>query len=187
MHLIGSDAEKLLLAVAGMVARDRRARGILLNHPETVALLSTWVIERAREGATVTQIMAEGGDVLTPEEVMPGVPGLLHDVQVEATFPDGRKLVTLHHPLGHDDEGPGALRVAEGSIELNADRSADERRTVTKMRRATSMPPSAPSVDAASTQSTRRVRVAGTPPTSSRSLACRTCCPAPPTRPCRTR
>lgn len=130
MHLIGSDAEKLLLAVAGMVARDRRARGILLNHPETVALLSTWVIERAREGASVTQIMAEGGDVLSRSEVMPGVPGLLHDVQVEATFADGRKLVTLHHPLGHDEDGPGAIRVTEGSIELNADRSPDERRTV---------------------------------------------------------
>ncbi|HWV48261.1 MAG TPA: urease subunit gamma [Microbacterium sp.] len=99
MHLTPADTEKLLLAVAGMVARDRRERGVLLNHPETVALLSTWVIERAREGADVAQLMDEGRQILTRAEVMPGVPEMLHDVQVEATFPDGRKLVTIHHPI----------------------------------------------------------------------------------------
>ena len=99
MHLSPADTEKLLLSVAGMVARDRLARGVRLNHPETVALLSTWVIERAREGALVADLMEQGRHVLTREQVMDGVPEMLHDVQVEATFPDGRKLVTLHHPV----------------------------------------------------------------------------------------
>ncbi|WP_159810914.1 urease subunit gamma [Cellulomonas citrea] len=99
MHLTPSDQEKLLLAVAGMVARDRRARGVLLNHPESVALLTTWVIERAREGASVEHLMVAGRDVLHRDEVMAGVPEMLPDVQVEATFPDGRKLVTIHHPI----------------------------------------------------------------------------------------
>lgn len=99
MHLTGSDTEKLLLSVAGMVARDRLARGVRLNHPETVALLSTWVIERAREGANVAELMVEGRTVLTRDHVMPDVVDMLADVQVEATFPDGRKLVTIHQPI----------------------------------------------------------------------------------------
>ena len=99
MHLTPSDTEKLLLAVAGMVARDRLARGVRLNYPETVALLSTWVIERAREGASVSELMAAGRQVLSREQVMPDVAHMLHDVQVEATFPDGRKLVTIHQPI----------------------------------------------------------------------------------------
>jgi urease gamma subunit len=100
MHLSPADTEKLLLAVAGIVARDRLERGVLLNHPEAVALLSTWVVERAREGAGVSDLMERGRHVLTREQVMEGVPEMLADVQVEATFPDGRKLVTLHHPIG---------------------------------------------------------------------------------------
>jgi len=99
VKLTPSDTEKLLLSVAGMVARDRLERGVKLNHPETVALLSTWVIERAREGASVTDLMASGREVLTRDHVMPGVPEMVHDVQIEATFPDGRKLVTLHTPI----------------------------------------------------------------------------------------
>lgn len=99
MHLTPADTEKLLLAVAGIVARDRLARGVLLNHPETVALLSTWVIERAREGASVADLMDRGRHVLTRDQVMPEVAAMLTDVQVEATFPDGRKLVTLHQPI----------------------------------------------------------------------------------------
>ena len=74
-------------------------RGVLLNHPETVALLSTWVIERARDGATVEELMVAGREVLRRDQVMDGVADMLADVQVEATFPDGRKLVTLHHPI----------------------------------------------------------------------------------------
>lgn len=99
MHLTPGDTEKLLLAMAGMVARDRLHRGVKLNYPETVALLTTWVIERARDGVGVAELMQEGRSVLSPDQVMPGVPAMLHDVQVEATFPDGRKLVTLHHPI----------------------------------------------------------------------------------------
>jgi len=99
MHLAPSDVEKLLLSVAGMVARDRLARGVRLNHPETVALLATWVIERARDGVSVAELMATGRQVLTRDQVMPDVIDLLAEVQVEATFPDGRKLVTLHQPI----------------------------------------------------------------------------------------
>ncbi|MGO3326379.1 urease subunit gamma [Gordonia sp. (in: high G+C Gram-positive bacteria)] len=99
MRFTPGDTEKLLLSVAGMVARDRRARGVRLNHPETVALLSTWVIERARDGVGVAELMEQGRRVLTREDVMPGVAEMLDDVQVEATFPDGRKLVTIHHPI----------------------------------------------------------------------------------------
>ena len=99
MHLAPSETEKLLLAVAGMVARDRRERGVRLNYPETVALLSTWVVEEARAGASVSDLMERGREVLTRGEVMPGVPEMVRDVQVEATFPDGTKLVTVHHPI----------------------------------------------------------------------------------------
>jgi urease gamma subunit len=100
MRLTPSDQEKLLLSVAGMVARERLARGVLLNHPEAVALLSCWLLERARDGdATVEQLMDEGRAVLRRDQVMHGVPEMLDQVQVEATFPDGRKLVTLHRPV----------------------------------------------------------------------------------------
>ncbi len=99
MRLTPSDQEKLLLCVAGMVARDRLARGVRLNHPEAVALLSTWVIERAREGGSVEALMRDGRAVLTRGQLMEGVPEMLQDVQVEATFPDGRKLVTIHQPV----------------------------------------------------------------------------------------
>ena len=99
MNLAPSETEKLMLAVAGMVARDRLARGVKLNYPESVALLSTWVVERAREGGRVEELMVTGREVLTRADVMEGVAEMLTDVQVEATFPDGRKLVTLHHPI----------------------------------------------------------------------------------------
>jgi len=131
MHLTPGDTEKLLLAVAGMVARDRLERGVRLNHPETVALLSCWVIERAREGVGVAELMESGRHVITSDQVLPDVPAMLHDVQVEATFPDGRKLVTLHDPIAHDSTvGPGALRLAEGELEINADRGTEERGTL---------------------------------------------------------
>jgi urease subunit gamma len=99
VHLTPADNEKLLLSVAGMVARDRLARGVILNYPETVALLSTWVLERAREGALVADLMVEGRSVLQRDQVMDGVAEMLADVQIEATFPDGRKLVTIHQPI----------------------------------------------------------------------------------------
>ena len=99
MNLVPSETEKLLQAVAGMVARDRLARGVKLNYPESVALLVTWVIERARDGVGVEELMTTGREVLTRSEVMDGVADMITDVQVEATFPDGRKLVTLHQPI----------------------------------------------------------------------------------------
>lgn len=146
MHLSPADTEKLLLSVAGMVARDRLGRGVLLNYPESIALLSTWVIERARDGHSVPDLMEAGRHVLARDQVMPGVAEMIPDIQVEATFPDGRKLVTLHHPIGEPDEAleeldgpeefedapaPGALRVEGGELELNADRGPDERLTLT--------------------------------------------------------
>ena len=100
MRLSPSEQEKLLLSVAGMVACERRARGVRLNEPEAVALLSCWVLEAARDGdRTVEQLMQDGREVLRRDEVMEGVPELVDEVQVEATFPDGRKLVTLHQPI----------------------------------------------------------------------------------------
>lgn len=99
MHFTPAEAEKLLLSVAAMVARDRLERGVVLNHPEAVALLSCWVIEGARDGRGVAELMQAGREVLTRAQVMRGVPEMLADVQVEATFPDGRKLVTIHHPI----------------------------------------------------------------------------------------
>ena len=99
MQLTPSDQGKLLLAVAGMVARERRARGVKLNQPEAVALLACWVIEGARDGRPVRELMEAGRDVLSRADVMEGVPELVDEVQVEATFPDGRKLVTLHQPI----------------------------------------------------------------------------------------
>ena len=99
MRLSPADKDKLLLSMAGMIARDRRARGVKLNHPETVALLSCWVIEGARDGRSVADLMEDGRSVLTRDDVMEGVPEMVAEVQVEATFRDGRKLVTLHEPV----------------------------------------------------------------------------------------
>ena len=99
MRLSPADKDKLLLAMAGMIARDRRARGVKLNHPETVALLSCWIVEGARDGRSVAELMRDGRRVLTRDEVMEGVPEMVAEVQVEATFRDGRKLVTLHEPV----------------------------------------------------------------------------------------
>jgi urease subunit gamma len=99
MNLTPADVDKLLLSVAAIVARDRRERGVRLNVPEATALLSSFVLEGAREGRTVAELMSNGRSVLGRDDVMDGVPELLHEVQVEATFPDGTKLVTLHQPI----------------------------------------------------------------------------------------
>jgi len=99
VKLSPSEQDKLLLYVAGIVARDRRARGVKLNQPEAVALLSCWLLEAARDGRSVEELMAAGRAVLTREDVMSGVAELVDEVQIEATFPDGRKLVTLHQPI----------------------------------------------------------------------------------------
>ncbi|MFW6342746.1 MAG: urease subunit gamma, partial [Halothiobacillaceae bacterium] len=91
--------DKLLLFTAGLLAERRRARGVKLNYPEAVALISVEILEGARDGRTVAELMSHGREVLTREEVMEGVPEMLDEVQVEATFPDGTKLVTVHNPI----------------------------------------------------------------------------------------
>lgn len=99
MLLSPHEQEKLLVHVAGQLAGDRRARGLRLNYPEAVALITSWVLERAREGQSVAELMAGGQRVLGREDVMDGVPEMITSVQVEATFPDGTKLVTVHRPV----------------------------------------------------------------------------------------
>lgn len=99
MRLTPTDVDKLLVSIAAMVARDRRARGVRLNVPEATALLSSFVLEGARDGRSVADLMSAGRNVLGREDVMEGVPELIHEVQVEATFPDGTKLVTIHQPI----------------------------------------------------------------------------------------
>ena len=99
MNLTPHEQEKLLVSLAAMVARDRQTRGLRLNHPEAVAIITSYVLEGAREGRSVTDLMAAGRDVLSREDVLDGVPELLDEVQVEATFLDGTKLVTVHQPI----------------------------------------------------------------------------------------
>lgn len=99
MHLSLHERERLLVSLAAIVARDRRARGLLLNYPEAVALISSFVLEGARDGDSAATLASSARHVLTRDEVMTGVPELLHEVQVEATFPDGTKLVTVHDPI----------------------------------------------------------------------------------------
>ena len=100
MHLTRHEQERLLVSLAAMVARDRRARGVRLNQPEAVALLTSFVLEGARDGRSVADLMDAGRRVLTRDDVMDGIAELVPEVQVEATFPDGTKLVTLHDPIG---------------------------------------------------------------------------------------
>ena len=99
MNLTPREKDKLLVSLAAMVARRRLERGVKLNHPEAVALITDFVMEGARDGASVAQLMADGAKVLTRDQVMEGVADMIHDVQVEATFPDGTKLVTVHEPI----------------------------------------------------------------------------------------
>lgn len=99
MNLTPREREKLLISVAAMVARGRLARGVKLNHPESVALITDFVVEGARDGRSVADLMQAGAHVITADQCMPGIPEMIHSVQVEATFPDGTKLVTVHHPI----------------------------------------------------------------------------------------
>ncbi|GAA0217626.1 urease subunit gamma [Saccharothrix mutabilis subsp. mutabilis] len=99
MHLTPHEREKLLVHVAADVARRRLERGVVLNYPEAVALITDHVLEGARDGRTVSELMDSGRHVLTRAQVLPGVPEMVESVQVEATFPDGTKLVTVHHPI----------------------------------------------------------------------------------------
>ena len=99
MNLTPRAKDKLLIAMAAGVARRRLERGVKLNHPESVALISDFVLEGARDGRTVAELMEAGAHVLERRQVMEGVPEMIHDVQIEATFPDGTKLVTVHRPI----------------------------------------------------------------------------------------
>ena len=99
MNLTPREKDKLLISMAAMVARRRLDRGVKLNHPEAVALIADFVVEGARDGRSVSQLMSEGAEVLSRDQVMEGIAEMLHDIQVEATFPDGTKLVTVHQPI----------------------------------------------------------------------------------------
>ncbi|MDO4244946.1 MAG: urease subunit beta [Deinococcus sp.] len=124
MQLTERERDKLLIYVAAALAKERRARGLKLNHPEAVALITAAVLEGIRDGQRVEDLMSYGATILTPDDVQDGVPEMIHDIQVEGTFPDGTKLVTIHDPI----RGAASARVAgeylleSGEIELNAGR-----------------------------------------------------------------
>ena len=99
MNLTPREKDKLLIAMAAIVARKRLERGVKLNHPEAIALITDFVVEGARDGRTVSDLMEAGAHVVGREQVMEGIAEMIHDVQVEATFPDGTKLVTVHQPI----------------------------------------------------------------------------------------
>src|SRR6476661_7391380 len=148
MHLSPRELDKLVLHNAGFLAQKRLARGCLLNHPETVALIATQLLEFIRDGRSVAELMDLGRKMLGRNQVMPGVPEMVAEVQVEGTFPDGTKLVTVHHPIASDNGDlalalygsflpvpdlkmfppapaafePGALLAEEGDVTLNANR-----------------------------------------------------------------
>lgn len=99
MHLTPREKDKLLIAMAAEVARKRLSRGVRLNHPEAIAIITDFVVEGARDGHTVADLMEAGARVITRDQVMDGIAEMIHDIQVEATFPDGVKLVTVHEPI----------------------------------------------------------------------------------------
>ncbi len=99
MNLSPREKDKLLISMAAMVARRRLERGVKLNYPEAIALITDFVVEGARDGKSVSDLMSEGAKVITAHQCMPGIAEMIHDVQVEATFPDGTKLVTVHEPI----------------------------------------------------------------------------------------
>jgi urease subunit gamma len=99
MNLTPREKDKLLISMAAMVARRRLERGVKLNHPEAIAIISDFIVEGARDGRTVAELMQAGAEVITRAQCMPGISEMIHDIQVEATFPDGTKLVTVHEPI----------------------------------------------------------------------------------------
>lgn len=121
MQLTPREKDKLLIAMAAMVARRRLERGVKLNHPEAIALITDTVVEGARDGCSVSELMEAGAHVLTTDQVMAGVAEMIHDIQVEATFPDGTKLVTVHHPIrgAASRDVPGEVVTPEGEIVFN--------------------------------------------------------------------
>jgi urease subunit gamma/beta len=124
MELTPREKDKLLLFTAGLLAERRKARGLKLNYPEAVAYISAAILEGAREGRSVAELMSEGTQLLGADDVMDGVAELITEVQVEATFPDGTKLVTVHQPIPSQATlGIGAVETAPGAIELNQGRA----------------------------------------------------------------
>ncbi len=99
MNLTPREKDKLMVALAALVARGRLARGVKLNYPESVAVITDFVMEAARDGKSVAELMSEGGKILSRDQVMEGIPEMIHEMQVEATFPDGTKLVSVHDPI----------------------------------------------------------------------------------------
>lgn len=131
MRLTPHEQDRLTVRVAAQAARERRGRGLRLNHPEALAVLTEWVLEGARDGRRVAELMADGRHVLSADDVLDGVAALIPEVQVEATFPDGTKLVTLHEPI--TDPGgfvPGEIAGPDGAIEINAGRPVTAVRVV---------------------------------------------------------
>ena len=124
MQLSPREKDKLLVATAAMVARRRLERGVKLNYPEAIALITDFVVEGARDGVSVAALMEQGAQVVSAEQVMDGVAEMIHDVQVEATFPDGTKLVTVHHPIRGATGAlqPGEVTPQAGEIVLNEGR-----------------------------------------------------------------
>ncbi len=125
MNLTPREKDKLLIAMAANVARRRLERGVILNHPEAIALITDFVVEGARDGRTVAELMEAGAHVVRADQVMPGIAEMIHDVQVEATFPDGTKLVTVHNPIRGATRAfcPGEVIAATGDIVMNEGRS----------------------------------------------------------------
>jgi urease subunit gamma/beta len=124
MNLTPREKDKLLIAMAAIVARRRLERGVKLNHPETIALITDFVVEGARDGRSVADLMEAGAHVVSADQVMEGIASMIHDIQVEATFPDGTKLVTVHNPVrGADDKIiPGEVLTEPGEILMNEGR-----------------------------------------------------------------
>ena len=121
MHLTPREQERLMLHAAGLLARERKEQGLRLNYPEAIAYITAALLELAREGHSVTELMQRGRQLLTAEDVMDGVPEMIGEIQLEATFPDGTKLVTVHEPIIPNNRLiPGELLIGDGEITLNA-------------------------------------------------------------------